>query len=67
MLKDPLTNLHRINLKEKAKNAEFDYWGTYIPVKNLQIGATVIHGKGIGKKQIGLPTANLQISEHMHG
>ena len=61
LLKNPVTAIFLIPLKEQPKNEEFKYWGSYLKVSEVQISSKVIHGKGIAKKELGFPTANLLV------
>lgn len=62
-LGQPLTNLFTIPLHEPPKNAEFSDWGTHLPVNKVEFDSVVIHGKGIAKKQLGFPTANINMTK----
>lgn len=41
---------------------EFEYWSTYLEMERVFFESEVIHGKGIAKKNLGFPTANLKVT-----
>lgn len=45
---------------EQPSNPERRFWNPTLPVEPCTIVSKVIHGKGIGAKQLGMPTANLE-------
>lgn len=44
---------------ETPTNPERALWNITLPIQPITISGEIIHGKGIGAKQLGLPTANL--------
>ena len=56
----PRPEIYRMNVLEKPNNPERNFWNLTLPVDPCTIVSKVIHGKGIGAKDLGMPTANLE-------
>lgn len=52
--------IYKMQVLEKPSNPERNFWNLTLPVDPCTIVSKVIYGKGIGKKDLGMPTANLE-------
>lgn len=65
---EPMTSKKFVSLKslteELANLPELQFWGeeTHIPISDVVLSGKVVHGFGRGSKQLGVPTANIEMT-----
>ena len=42
---------------------EYQHWHTHIPIEGLELSGRIVKGFNRGSKQLGVPTANIEMSE----
>lgn len=58
-LKQEFVEIHRLNVLEKPNNSELKWWGNGLNIIPITIEGSVVTGKGEGRKNLGMPTANI--------
>ena len=56
-------DLKRVELGRELATPELDYWHTVKEIPELSLTGQVVHGFNRGSKELGIPTANIEMTD----